>query len=368
MAKIKIDVAGRPLLEKLNKGQLVIAKGTNNPDAPGNAALLAEFIEVQAELKAAAAAAEAARQTSIQRTAEQATVEKKWRARLNALASFTEAVTGGDAVKILGAGFDVRATATPTPVPEAVGAVIVKLNGTPGHSKLTWEPLPEADGYLVQGSPDLSSEENWVAAGLTTKASMAANGASPGQHYWYRVAAFNSAGLGPWSEPGVAPGDVAAEQPRLISRQARPPVSEAMFRLEKAERPGCPALVSIPNTRLNRSLRTHPAMMLSKVSGLCTAIALSCMFAFHAGADTPVLGRAVVESVFQGGSDGWKGMNDAALRNRAGQAARRSDSDQTRPERSAGREDRPRPGLADGRLHLAGGAGRRRAHALFHLA
>jgi len=207
MAKIKTDVAGRSLPQKLEKGQLVITKGTDNPNAPGNEELVAALAEAQVELKAAVAAAGSARLTSIQRTMEQAVAEKKWRARFNALASFTEAVTGGDPTKMLGTGFDVRAEGTPTrSQPELpVVRIIVKLNGTPGHAKLTWDSLPGADGYLVQGSADPKAETSWVAAGITMKTSMSVNGASPGQSYWYRVAAFNSVGEGPWSLPAARP-------------------------------------------------------------------------------------------------------------------------------------------------------------------
>jgi hypothetical protein len=205
MAKIKTNVAGQPLTKKLAKGTLVIDMSTDNPNVPGNEALVAALAEAQAELTAAVAAAAEARLTSIQRTLEQSAAEKKWRARLNALASYTEAITGGAPNLIVGTGFDVRAEPTPTHVPGPVGAVTVETTATPEQSKLKWEPLPEADGYVAEGSADPKSESSWTHREITTKAGLLANGALAGRPYWYRVAAFNSAGQGPWSQLASRP-------------------------------------------------------------------------------------------------------------------------------------------------------------------
>ena len=80
-------------------------------------------------------------------------------------AGVTESATGGAPAKLLGAGFDIRAEPGPTPLLGAVMSVNVRLNGFPGHAKLTWKGMAEARGYMVQGSADLSSETNWRQAG-----------------------------------------------------------------------------------------------------------------------------------------------------------------------------------------------------------
>ena len=84
-------------------------------------------------------------------------------------------------------------------------SVTVRLNGPPGHAKVTWKGIAEACGYMVEGSADLSSEMNWRHAGISTRTSFMANGATPGQPYWYRIAAFNAAGMSPWSTPAGRP-------------------------------------------------------------------------------------------------------------------------------------------------------------------
>ena len=122
------------------------------------------------------------------------------------LASFTETATGGDEVKILSTGFGIRNGKTPTPPLEtAVVGVIVKLNGAPGHSKLTWNPLTGAEGYLVQGSPEPITATSWTQSIVSTRTIFRANGAVAGQKYWYRVAGFNATGQSPWSMPSERP-------------------------------------------------------------------------------------------------------------------------------------------------------------------
>ena len=205
MSKIKINAARMTVPSKLVRGRVIIEQSTGNPNVPGNETLLAAFAAMQAELSAAQQAADEARSIARQRTTVLTRTEIQWRDTLNALAAFTESATGGAPAKLQSAGFDIRAEPGPTPLLGTVFSVIVRLNGSPGHAKLKWKGLAEARGYLVEGSADLSSETNWVPAGISLRTTFEANGATPGQPYWYRVAAFNVAGIGPWSAPASRP-------------------------------------------------------------------------------------------------------------------------------------------------------------------
>ena len=98
-----------------------------------------------------------------------------------------------------------RGTPSPLPLPDQVMSLNVLLNGSPGHSKLNWEAASGADGYLVQGSPDPITATSWTQSIVSTRTTFVANGATAGQKYWFRVAAFNAAGQGPWSEPSSRP-------------------------------------------------------------------------------------------------------------------------------------------------------------------
>lgn len=207
MAKIKINVANLPVAEKIQRAASFLAMGASNPNVPGNGPVLAELTTAQTALEAAVLACEEARNVAKQRTAECHTALAAWMTAVTNVASYTQSATGGDAGKILSAGFEVCNPPTPQPVPElvAVTGVSVTLNGQPGHSNVSWAPVPGADGYLVQGSPDPFTPTSWQWPEIALKTHCECNGANPGQKYWYRVAAFNAGGQGPWSSPTERP-------------------------------------------------------------------------------------------------------------------------------------------------------------------
>lgn len=65
--------------------------------------------------------------------------------------------------------------------------------------------MTSADGYVVECSPDPTMDESWKNMGTVAEVKYVGNGATPGQKCWYRVAAVNRAGRGPWSEPALGP-------------------------------------------------------------------------------------------------------------------------------------------------------------------
>jgi hypothetical protein len=205
MSIIKLNIRNLSVAAKIAKGQNIITKETANPNVPGNTAVLAAFAAKQTALEAANQAVLAAREAGRLATLAQTNAEYEWRGALTLLAAFTETATGGEAEKILTTGFDIREAGTPIPLPGAVENLMVKLNGFPGHSKITWKPISGADGYVIQGSVDPITATSWTEPVIATKASVNGNGAAPGQKYWYRVAAFNAAGQGPWSQPASRP-------------------------------------------------------------------------------------------------------------------------------------------------------------------
>lgn len=205
MSIIAMNVNRLPIAEKLVKGQDIITKSTSNPNVPGNTAPLAAFSTAQTKLTAANAAYEANRQAATTLMTARDNALDEWNTTLTGLAGFTESATGGVAEKIQSAGFAVRGSATPPRPVGQVQDVRVSYNGTPGYSDVRWERETSADAYMVQCSPDPITEASWKNMGTVTRAKFEGNGATPGQKCWYRVAAVNALGAGPWSEPALRP-------------------------------------------------------------------------------------------------------------------------------------------------------------------
>ena len=205
MANIAINTNGLPLPEKIVKGQQIITMSTANPLVPGNGAVLAAFSNTQADLIAANDAYETSRQVTANLLSQRNDAQAAWNAAISTLAAFTESATKGDKTAILGAGFDVRGTRTPPPPLEAPAGLKVATNGTPGVSKIKWDPVHGAVSYLVEMSPDPITAKSWEQVDTPTKSSCEADGAEPGKIQWFRVAGVNASGAGPWSEPAMRP-------------------------------------------------------------------------------------------------------------------------------------------------------------------
>ena len=205
MSIIAINAAKLPIAEKLVKGQDIITKSTSNPNVPGNTAPLAAFSTAQTALTAANAAYEPNRQAAATLMTARDNALEEWNTTLTGLAGFTESATGGEAEKIQSAGFAVRGSATPAKPVGQVQNVRVSYNGTPGYSNVRWDRETNADAYMVQCSADPITETSWKNMGTVTKPKFEGNGATPGIKCWYRIAAVNGVGEGPWSEPALRP-------------------------------------------------------------------------------------------------------------------------------------------------------------------
>ena len=70
---------------------------------------------------------------------------------------------------------------------------------------MSWKRDRHASAYRVQRSPERITDTSWEEMGTVTEASYIGNGVIPGQQYWYRVAAVNRLGQGPWSQPALRP-------------------------------------------------------------------------------------------------------------------------------------------------------------------
>ena len=64
---------------------------------------------------------------------------------------------------------------------------------------------PARWSYVVQMSPDPITDDSWEHILASTRSSCEVDGAQPGKRCWFRIAAVNSTGQGPWSMPTCRP-------------------------------------------------------------------------------------------------------------------------------------------------------------------
>ena len=205
MATIAINTSNLPIPEKFVKGQEFITMSTGNPKAPGNAALVTTLTTAQVSFVAAHSAYEECQQSCRQYLAARTASQETWNAAVTALAAFTESVTGGNAMDILSTGFSVKAPPSPPQPVAQVLNVRVFFTGNPGDSEVRWRADRNADAYIVECSQEPITETSWKNMDTVAESKYVGNGATPGQKCWYRIAALNRAGRGPWSEPALRP-------------------------------------------------------------------------------------------------------------------------------------------------------------------
>ncbi len=205
MSQITTNLSGLTVDAKIARGANIISKSNGNPLVPGNGPTLAAFSAEQSAFDAANTAVLGARDNLRQQLAARIAAEKRWTAKCNNLADFTQIATEGSEVAILSTGFGVRPPATPSQPLAAPENLQVATNGSPGISKLKWAPVGGAVSYLVQCTMDPTGAGGWSQVATPTKAKMEVPGAEPGKPCLFRVSAVGSAGKGPWSEPARRP-------------------------------------------------------------------------------------------------------------------------------------------------------------------
>ena len=208
MPKIKLNLRGLTIPEKIARTQQIVAALTGNTNFPTPHPTLAEVMAAVNELETAANAAHAARLEARRLTRAQKLKEDELYRVMMQLASHVSSVAGDDESLILSAGFDTRAPNTPASVPEAPEPLSAEDGTSPGEMRLLWPPVRGARSYVVERSTDAQNNSTtWMHAAVSPRAGVFINGLETGARYWFRVAAVNAAGQGPWcnSTSKIAP-------------------------------------------------------------------------------------------------------------------------------------------------------------------
>lgn len=207
MAKVKLNLKGLSIPEKIARARQIVAAMTGNDNFPAPQPSLAQVTGGTNQLEAAYNAAQAARQEAKARTAALNEQEEAVDLLLTQLAGHVESVGGDNEQIIQSAGMDIRSAPTSTGTP----AVPVSLNATQGDMEgeidLSWDKVERARSYLIEQSADPITSTSWAHAAVSTKSQVTIDDLQSGTRYWFRVAAVGPQGQSGWSNPAskIAP-------------------------------------------------------------------------------------------------------------------------------------------------------------------
>ena len=204
MAKIRLNLAGLSIPEKLAKARQNVTALTGNTNFPTPSPALANITTAANELEAAGAEVQAARQTAKEKTSILNQKEDALDQLLTQLAAYVESVAGSNEQLILSAGMDMRASAVvSTTAPAQPQGLTATAGDRDGEIDLSWDTVSNAKSYIIEQSPDPVTPTSWAHASVSTRSSQTMSGLTSGTRYWFRVAAVNINGQSGWSDPAM---------------------------------------------------------------------------------------------------------------------------------------------------------------------
>ena len=203
MAKVKLNLKGLSDTQVIQQCNNIKTAMTGNATFATPTPTLTAFGTLITTAQTTLTAAENAQTAAKQATANKDTAIAALQAGAAQLATYVELTAAGDESKILSAGMQVRAAATPAGVPVQVANLAITAGDSDGELDLQWDPVQGAKSYEVQLSPDPMTATSWVGKPSVTKSQSAVTGLTSGARMWARVRAVGSAGPGAWSDPAT---------------------------------------------------------------------------------------------------------------------------------------------------------------------
>jgi hypothetical protein len=206
MAKVAVNLTGLPGQEQVNRSQVIVTKCTGNanvPDpTPDLATIQARITAAQQAILAYDASAEATHQLLIDRDAKLLAMVEG----MTLLGASVQSSTGGDPVKILSTGYDVKASAGGSTGPaqgalEPVVILSLKPGNDPGELVLKVRPVANKLAYEAQVTITPNDAASWRQHLLGTRATMTLAALTSGSHVYVRVRTLMAGGvMSPWSD------------------------------------------------------------------------------------------------------------------------------------------------------------------------
>jgi hypothetical protein len=203
MAQIKLNLSRISVRDKVILGRGIINSITGNPHFTTPQPALPAITAAIDDLEQAENAAQAARQDGKTKTTIRNGKEDNLDRLLAQLAGYVTSVSAGDEAIIQSAGMDVRAVPGTSVVPSQPEGLSATAGDHDGTMDLSWDPVVEAASYVIDSSADPPTATSWQHLGVSTKSTFTVPGLTSGARIWFRVAAVNANGQGPWSDPAT---------------------------------------------------------------------------------------------------------------------------------------------------------------------
>ena len=117
------------------------------------------------------------------------------------VASFLLAETRGDPALLLAAGLELEAEKRAVGLPSAPTQLRATATAFEGKVRLAWKRPVRRCEFLVEMTRDPAATEGWKQVAISIRQSCELTGLESGTKHWFRVAANNSHGTGPWAGP-----------------------------------------------------------------------------------------------------------------------------------------------------------------------
>jgi len=192
MARIKLNVSRLSSSALVLQGRSIVSMMTGNPVYPA----------LQADLLPLAEACDALEQANLDvqfnggklAFAHKEVCTAQLGALITAMVPKVTIASGGDAGKILGAGFNIRKEPGAPQLPHAPQGLGSVRTGREGTVTLRWRPQPNVRFHQVEW---MAEDGSWSLAGVTSRCSFILSGLEPGRMFSFRVSAHSARGAGP---------------------------------------------------------------------------------------------------------------------------------------------------------------------------
>ena len=165
MARIRLNLKGLSVTDKIAKGRQIVTAMTNNASFPNPNPPLTEVTSSLDELTQAFALVQSAKSEVTTRVVTQDNAVEKVDQALTKLAAYVESIAGKDDTLITSAGMETKASRSAPTLPSAPQSLSAIPGEHEGEMNLFWKAVANARSYTIEASQDPATAGGWTSVG-----------------------------------------------------------------------------------------------------------------------------------------------------------------------------------------------------------